>query len=234
MRAEEMGLIKHGSIVVELLFPHYTSLLDLLDFLAKNNLENIGILLEPVLVDTLIEDRVVSVAVPQLSIVIEDVDLDLDTIRNLCRGSCRPLRAVRNAWANLAKVNTALAVEALKVLASNAEVNIITSNLVVELFHGSECLNPLIVETMSLKYPFKMDASTRRKSPLRTVGITTEMPLAVCTDEPEERPIALLTTSDGERILRLKKPRSEVEYSIYAQIMLDLLVYISTESPSNA
>ncbi|MEM4441238.1 MAG: hypothetical protein QXS14_07245 [Desulfurococcaceae archaeon] len=234
MRAEEMGLIKHGSIVVELLFLHYSSLLDLLDFLARNNIENIGILLEPVLVDTLIEDRVVSVAVPQLSIVIEDVDLDLDTIRNICKGSCRPLRAVRNVWANLTKVNTALALEALRALASNVEVNIITGNLVVELFQGPECLNPLIVETLSLKYPFKVDVSARRKSPLRTAGVTTEIPLAVCTDELEERPIALLTTSDGKRILRLKKPKNEVEYSIYAQIILDLLVYISTESPSNA
>lgn len=223
-----MARIRSGTILIEPPFKNYPSLLRLAEYLVKKGVSRVVLLLEAAVVDVRYSDRVMSVAVPPLTMVVEHDSVDQREVESICQGSCRIYEVERDAWAETALIDSAMMLEFLRVLSLQPGTRLNINGIEIALFEAPSCRHPTIIETLALKYPvtgLHGDVEPWFSGKIfRIARKPGEIPLMVCVNG-DLRVLALLDTSQG-RTLYIKPPSTDPEYSAAVQVLLDVLAYL--------
>lgn len=229
-----MGRIKSGSILIELPLLNYPVFVKLVEYLVEMGIKTVDLLLESTVVDTEIATSTIPVAVTPFSIVVEG--LDMETVSRACREGCRFYVVVRDTWAETARVNTELMLRSLRTLLAEPGSYEIFENTRVVLVSGSVCPVPVIIETLAVKYPMvthvEREVQNLAEVVMKVVKDVRGIPLALCISNGVDL-VGLLEMLDSKRTLYIKKPVSNLEYSICVQVLLDFLAYISLKEPDH-
>ena len=225
-----MPRIKPGTLVLEIPPEKYaTKVLEVLELVQARGVEQVGFLLEPTVIDTEESGRTLSVAVGPLSLIMEG--LNPEALSDACKfkSECRLYVSLKDCWASFAIVPTSIVIAALKTLRSVPEEYEL-DEVAIKFVKQQECKNPVIIDSLSVKYPPRVHKPLEDKSwhavrLVNTLKGLPGIPLAICIEDSEVRVTAWVLARGDKYEVHIEASRNRLEHPVYTQVLLDVLIY---------
>jgi hypothetical protein len=213
-----MPRIPSNSTLIELNLSEPSTLFKTLEELVEAGVREIGVLVEPVVVETSLGRGVYSVAVNPPALIIPSST------------TLPGVRVLRDSWGEYIRVNPLTALESLKSIQSSRETRI--GRLEIKASQSCpECSEPVVVEQLVLKYPRIPHVARLNYKPLinhykealregRTI-------LVACVNGDLIEPLVWLEEKGETKILHTCKPICGIEWIIYGSL-LDAVLYLES------